>query len=552
MYGTRDPKMHSLISEYEDVIQATQIQLQETKEDHRNLKQELLALISENQKLTTKLDLEYKERINDSVDGKLSDILHSELLLNLQKELDLCKSEKKRALELYESSLVLIEKLEQELEQNKENASCGHKNAVSISVSENILGAKLKNTKENLEAALNGRDQAERENLVHKTEIAKLKMSLESGNKLIEDFKIREAEWKEKYIKSEQNYAMLQATYECVVKSRNQLESKMDIYTKNIRELVEKNNEARLKVAEALDVAEKAIVEKDATAIREYQLKEETKRLQLCLEHVIDEAGKKVASEVEETEKKYEERLKTVLKELTEAKSESEKVKEEKKKVFSRYKKLERLTSAKLDKEKINLIKGSETEITILENHLASVYQELERVKLKYDEMAGEKRKSEEKYSEEIENLKSVATSKEEREAYLEETVKELTSQLEVKVDELSESSRRCEFFLGQVRDLQVENKSLRKTAGKCRCEKLRARLQKLNEMRISQTSELESHVESQMKLNETWKEEVKEMTEKFERKIQLIQKECDDLKAKNKKITNELNVCKGKICFET
>lgn len=551
MQNTEGNKLYSnLIAEYEDVIHSMQIQLEVTQQDHKNLKEELFQLVSENQKLSSKLDLEYKQRISESTQNSFSEVFHSELVTNLEKQLDLCKKEKNKLQELYETSLLLIEKLEHEAMQQRDSISASDQSKVS-NLDKSILEAKLKTAKEHLEIALNGRDQFENENVMHKTEIAKLKMNLEASNKLLDDLKLKELEWKDKYTKSQQDYMLLSATYECVVQSRNDLEKKIDILSSHIQELMEKNDESKSKVAEALDVAEKAIVEKDSVILRERQLSEELGRLQLCLEHVIEEAGKKVAAEIEQTEKKYEVTLNNLLKESSEAKNESEKAKQELKKISFKYKKLEKQISAKLDKEKISLIKGSEAEITILENQLDFAYKELEKIKLKYDEVLVSKKKSEEKLEELFEKHKILAENKEKKENYLEGVVKDLKLRIEEKVDELNESSKRCEFFLSEVKGLQEKNKNLKKISLNCKCEKLKAKIKKLNEIRVSQMSELESHVESQMKLNETWKTEIREITEKFEEKIREIRKECDELRAKNKKITLELNAARQNNCLE-
>lgn len=541
--------VESLLREYEDVINSLKIHLDINKEEQKNFKEEIQDLVKENEKLSSKLDAEYTERLKEQSGGNSSDTFNSELLSNLQKQLDLCKKEKERALELYETSLILIEKLEEEVAQKNDSSFNSNQIKACESVhAKELLEAKLKTTKEHLDIALNGRDQLEEENIRQKTEIAKLKINVEANEKLIEELKMKEMEWKNNLSKYEQDYIMLNTTYECVLQSRNELEKKAEAYVRKIEDLLRRNNESKNKVAEALDVVEKAIFEKQAGAMREHHLEEEVQRLQLCVDHVIEEAGKKVATEVEETVRKYDAMLQELTKEFSATKKELDEKRLENKKISFRYKKLERLTSAKLDKEKITLIKGSEAEITILENHLESVYQELERFKIKYDEIALEKTQLEKNFEDSIEKHSNLIREKESFEADLEEEIEKLKSLIQSKTEESQENSKRCEYFLSQLREVQEQNNELNKIVKKCICEKLKTKVRKLNEIRIMQTTELESHVESQMKLNETWKTEIKEMTEKFEEKIRGVKKEAHELKMKNKLLTAELTESKKKM----
>ena len=543
----------NLISEYESVIRSMQIQIEVSKEDHKNLKEEILQLISENERLNSLLEIEFKQKISENHQDESFDVFKSQLVLNLQRQLDLCQNEKNKTLELYETSLSLIEKLEQEAIQEKENVSKVTENVNSTyNANKSVLEAKLKNTKDHLEIVLNDRDQVENDNINLKTEIAKLSLNLESNCKLLEDLKVKKLELKEKYIKIQREYTLLNATHECVIQSRNELEKKLDVYSRNIQELINNNNESKNKVAEALDVAEKAIFEKDSALFREQKLQEEVNRLQLCLDHVIEEAGKKVAAEIEEAEKKCQTKLNNVLKELTDVKSEYEKIKEDSKKLSFKYKKLEKQTTSKLDKEKITLIKGSETEITILENQLDTVYKELEMVKLSHDEVTSEKKKLQGKFSELLEKHESLVREREKREITFEEMINNLKSQNEDKINELNESTKRCEYFISQVQELQEKNRNLEKIASKCHCDKLKSKMKKLNELRIAQMTELENHVESQMKLNDAWKSELKTTTEKFEERIRELKKECTELKCKNMKIMEELKQAKSKTSLKT
>lgn len=526
----------NLTKEYEELINSMKNQLNLYEEEHGKLKEELNILVAENQSLHKKLDFEFQQKTKDE---NVPKILESEMVTNLTNQLELCRKEQQKTFELYQASTRLIEKLEDEI-RNKEKCrknSAGENGSRHVSFAP--LQCKLRNTKNHLEMEMASREKLERDNVKYQTEIAKMKLNLEANNSVIEELKEKDRKWKEKCTRMEQDYALLNATLECVTKSRDELESKLDFYVRQMQELSTNYNEAKNKVGEALDLVERAVSERDLSRIRESELQKEANKLQLCLKHVIEEAGKKVSEELEDMKKKYESNVHKIMEEMPMIRSELEKKTMELKRMTLKYKRLEKASIAKLDREKISLIKGSETEMAILESQLDSTYKEMERVRLKNEELAAEKAKAEDDLSKLRANHQILTRGKERDEKKFEEEVSSLRGQLQKKVEDLAEFSKRMEFFMTRIRELQSENKNLLRLVETGNSEK--TRLKKALDIRTAQTKELEDHVESLKAMNEKWKGEIRAMTEEFETRIKDVKKECSMLKKKNWEVVREL-----------
>lgn len=521
-----------------------QAQLDVYKEEHGILRKELVQLLRDNQSLNSQLNDDFKERVRNELQSGMKPIAESEMIITLKKQLDAVKNEKERTYELYQTSLKIVEKLEEEIRFHQNNYLGKDRTEVSSMPKINIMEAKLKNMKEQLEMESSAREHLESENVKYQTEIAKLQINLQANADLMDKARDKDRDWKDKHMKLEQEFALLSATLDCVVKSRNDLEGKIETYNRKIHELVLSNHEAKNKVEEALDIVEKAIRERDAAIIKETQLQEEINQLQLCLQHVIDEAGKKVGCEVEDVRKKYEENISELLKDIPDLKNELQRKSQDLKRITMKYKRLEKTASAKLDKEKISLIRGSETELTILESQLSSVYQELERLRLKHEDLLSEKKALEV----ELGDCRTLLSDKETQELQLKEQINHLESRIQQKVEDLDECRKRTEFFDNQIRELQKEKKVLSKAVENCNCEKLKIKLKKANVTRSIQMTELEEQVESQMELNQKWKNEVKEMTEKFQERMCQVKKETERLRSKNKKLHSELSTARNQI----
>ncbi|KAL0280300.1 UNVERIFIED_CONTAM: hypothetical protein PYX00_001638 [Menopon gallinae] len=533
----------NLAKEYEELISSMRKQLNLYEEEHTKLKEELNILLDENQSLHKKLDFEFRRKMKDE---NLPKILESEMVTNLKNQLDLCKKEKEKTFELYQTSTRLIEKLEDEIRNKERYRIVPREEKETRRVSFAPLQGKIRNAKDQLEMEMANREKLERDSVRYQTELAKMKLNLEANNSLIEDLKEKERKWREKCTRMEQDCDLLSATLECVTKSRNELESKLDLYVRQIQELSNGYNDAKNKVGEALDLVERAVSERDMCRIRESELQKEASKLQLCLEHVIEEAGKKVSEELEDMKKKYESNMHKITEEMPAIKNELERKTSELRKMTLKFKKLQKASAARLDREKISLIKGSETEMAILESQLDSIYKEMERAKLKNEELMAEKARAEDDLSKLRAAHQILLRSKERDEKKHEDEVSTLRGQLQKKVEDLTEFSKRMEFFLTRTRELQTENKSLMRLVENGNSE--RTRLKKALDIRTVQTNELEEHVESLKAMNEKWKNEIRTMTEEFETRIKEVKKECSSLKKKNWEVVRELETVRKTV----
>lgn len=95
-----------------------------------------------------------------------------------------------------------------------------------------------------------------------------------------------------------------------LIKTKMELEDCLNKANAIVREHMIRETEAIRKVQEALQVAETAMLEKNASLIRERDISEECDHLATTIGQVMEDAAKKVENDMEEMKRNYKERIK--------------------------------------------------------------------------------------------------------------------------------------------------------------------------------------------------------------------------------------------------
>ncbi|XP_078042391.1 uncharacterized protein LOC144472857 isoform X1 [Augochlora pura] len=604
----------AILKEHNDTVEDLKRDLKLCKVEQNSIRNELEILRNESQKVH-----DIKESLNRiHLEECGSQDSHKKELANLQERLVLLETEKDSALQLWHISLNTISALEEELQGLRTNGK-GTKyyqeqaNAIKESYSEAIkmLEEKLTQTKDNF--------------IKHQTLYQTSKERVESLTKekdqLLDKYRNLQTEYQEKdrnnqitieTLKRELAYAKAESNK--IAQTKLELEKKLNEVRRYAENIVEKDKETKNKMAEAIDLIESAVREKDLVLHREALISEEKSRLENRLTIIaneydakIQELTKKTQDEMELHKKAYLTEIKEIKTELKEKTALLEKTQRELKFTEEELSKVRRDSNEKLldyEQKAKRLefqlqvynetmakntydveIKQLKDKIATLENNLVSSNNKLQKLEWHQSTNVEDQMKKTDRdnrdilkqYSDLENQLSKTLGDKEnlilqmntlkhdfdheiqkrDHERYsLENKIHELEINLQ-KTNCMKENKLR-DNFNDEVNSYLHEMKNKRSlditVQNKCHCcqSVLSDHVNKLQEKFDRKTKELVHHVQVHQKLSKKWRDEAKSLTVKFQGKTKELRGKISALQKENNELSTELLTCKQQLAQHT
>ncbi|XP_018331271.1 golgin subfamily A member 5-like isoform X2 [Agrilus planipennis] len=299
-----------MFNQYEEMIESLSQNIQFYQEEVHTLKEELNHFIQQNKELSLKLQEERKANLLLE-SFKERDQFENNIINSLKSQLDSTLQENRTITELWQSSLKTIDCLEQELNIYRADND-GFVSQRFLKCEKEKYDQELQSLHsdlQNLQEKLKETIQLHTDALKAKNEELYL-VSEENKNvkQQIDDFKSEMNELRKRQIG-------LDSIQERFTQVLNEKLRQIDNYKKNEAAI-------KIKMNEALVVAERAVVERDAAILRETQTKNEVEKLSQYFEQSRKEMDLNMANQIKDLEKLYEEKGKVANEEIKALKDE--------------------------------------------------------------------------------------------------------------------------------------------------------------------------------------------------------------------------------------
>ncbi|XP_003702270.2 uncharacterized protein LOC100879368 [Megachile rotundata] len=598
-------KRDIIIKEYHEIVEGLKRDLQLCKVQQNTIRTELETLKNENQKTD-----DIKESINRiHLEECSNQDLYKKQVTNLQERIELLETEKSSALQLWHISLNTISALEEELKKFRSDGQ-GTKfyqeqaNVIKESYSEAIkmLQEKLSQAKENMM----------KYQTLHQTSKEKIENLSKERDELLEKLRSLQKDTQDKdrnyqvtieTLKQELAYAKTEANK--MVQTKMELEKKLHEVKRYAENVLEKDKETKKKMAEAIELIESAVREKDVVLHREALILEEKARLEHRLNIIaneydtkIQELNVKTKDEIELNTKRYLTEIKELKAELKEITMVAEKAQRELKfseeelakvqkdlntKLLDYEQKAKRLelqlqvydeavgknkydVEMKHLKEKIvtlesqlnasnnKLYKLEQQQTNNIEDQVKRADRENRDIMKQYSDLESQLAKTLGDKENLVSQLKSLKQDfdyeiqKRDNERYsLENKIRELEVNLQkansIRENKLRDALTDDAYDIKNKRfDITVENK--------CNCcqSVLSDHMNKLQEKFDRKTKELIQHVQVHQKLSKKWRDEAKSLTVKFQGRTKELRGKINSLQKENNELYTELLTCKQQL----
>lgn len=463
-----------ILSEYDDLLNAMQSQIDLYKREHHLLRTEIVKLLTQNQDLNKLTDDEFQRKLEKDFSLEINPIINSEMVRNLRRQLELSLLERKQLKDMYQTSQTEIAQLRRPVKTWKDPR----------------IESKLEDLRLELKMEKSVREDQESLRIKAQTEAAKLRVLLQDKCDTFEELVEMKLEVENKYKVLEQESAVLRATLECVCQSRDELELALTKAEERIMQLQSQCEEAKAKVEEAVEVAERAVSDRDVAVSREIQLQVEVSRLEQYIPLATDEATKKFNAKMEEMESGFNYKLGKTQETL---------------------------------KEKEQILCSKNEEVEKANGYCQQLEIALAERKYRDQQVTA--------LTEEMIDLQSRYNS---NQRLLKDTQKALRNVLDENdklVDELKNIAKRED----QIRTLYTENE---KKLENCRCERLAEKLKHVKTEKTKRLSELERQLDKQLALNEKWEKESANLVQLLEDRTKKSLKQMEKLRIRNKQLT--------------
>ncbi|KZC07475.1 hypothetical protein WN55_08246, partial [Dufourea novaeangliae] len=607
-----DPNI--ILKKYHIIVEDLKRDLQLCKEEQNNIRTELETLRNESQKI-----YDIKESLDHIHLKECGDEdSHRKQIANLQERLALLVTEKDSALQLWHMSLNTISALEEELRGLRTNGK-GTKfyqdqaNAIKESYSEAIkmLEEKLTQAKDNFV----------KYQTLYQTSKERVECLTKEKDEIMEKFRNFQIDAQEKdrnsqvtieTLKMELAYAKTESNK--IVQAKLELEKKLNEVKRYADNIVEKDKETKNKMAEAIELIESAVREKDLVLHRESLALEEKARLEHRLAIIaseydtkIQELNKKTQDEIEFNTKKYLMEIKEFKTELQNKVGLLEKTQRELQFTEEELTKTRRDSTVKLleyeqkaKRLEVQLQVYDETiaknrydveitqlkeKITILENNLATSNDKLQKLEWQHstnveDQIKKANRDNKDtlkQYSDLESQLLKTLGDKENLILQLKSLKHDFDSEiqkrdnerhsLENKIHELEVNLHKAncmresklkdtlnEEMNPYLYDLKNKHSLDITVENKCHCcqSVLSDHVNKLQEKFDRKTKELIHHVQVHQKLSKKWRDEVKSLTVKFQGKTKELRSKINILQKENNELSEALLACKQQLAQHT
>lgn len=189
------------------------------------------------------------------------------------------------------------------------------------------------------------------------------------------------AEAQNKIKKLELELAQLQEKYSNSEEARNNLQATLAEKSKQVDGFILREEVAKNKVREAVNVVETALMEKDAALLREAHIREELARLSKTLIEAVQEVEAKAKAEISEVTSECQAKLNLLQQELVKAKEEMQNKNFEIEKHVLKQQNLQREIEI-IQKGSSQSIEGDMNKLLVLEKNLESTFQKLVNISL--------------------------------------------------------------------------------------------------------------------------------------------------------------------------
>ncbi|XP_076619710.1 uncharacterized protein LOC143341058 isoform X2 [Colletes latitarsis] len=536
-------------------------------------------------------------------------------IANLQECIALLETEKDSVQQLWHISLNTVSSLEEELKRLRTDEKSTqfyqeHANAIKESYSEAIkmLEEKLLQTKNNFV----------KQQMLYQKSKEKVENLSKEKNELLEKF---ESLQKDAQDKDRNNQVMIEtlkkelaytkAETNKIVQTKLDLEKKLNEVKRYADNIMEKDKETKNKMAEAIELIESAVKEKDLVLHREVLVLEEKARVEHRLSLIaneydakIRELNKKTQEEIELSTNKYLTEIKELKIELREKTVSIEKTQRELKfaeealckirkdcdvKILDYEQKIKRLElqlqvydetiaknrydiEIKQLKEKITTLEGGlvtsndklqKLEQHSIENQIKKADRENKDITKQYSDLESQLTKTlgvKENLVLQLKSLKSdfdYEIQKRDNERHsLENKIHEL--EVNLQKTNCTKESKLQNALVDETNPYMSDIKQKRTlditVENKCHCCQMvfSDHMNKLQEKFDKKTKELIYHVQVHQKLSKKWRDETKLLTAKFQRKTKELKCKLSTLQKENHELSTELLTCKQQMAQHT
>ena len=596
-----------ILEEQHEIVEELKRDLQACKAEQSNIRLELEILRNESQR-TDDIRESFKH-IHSEECG--SQDWHQKEIANLQERIVRLEAEKDSVLQLWHISLNTISTLEEELKGCRTDGK-GTKfyQEQAYAIKESYSEA-IKMLEEKLSVA---KDNFVKHQTLYETSKERNESLTKEKNELAENYRSlqKDAQAKDRNnqvtietLKKDLAYA--NAETRKVTQGKLELEKKLNEVKRYAENIMEKDRETKNKMAEAIELIESAVREKDMALHRETLVVEEKARLEHRLAIIANEydgrvqdLSKKTKDEIEFNAQRYSAEIKELKAELREKAALAEKVQRELRLADEELDKIRKDSNVKmLDYEQ--KVKRLELQLQAFDEAIAKNRYDTEMKELK-DKIvtlevklvtANDKlRKLEQQHSTNIEDQMKIANreSKDIAKQYseLESQLAKTLGDKESLVSQLKSLKRDFDYEI-QKRDNErcsLENKiqELEFNLQKANCTKLRDALademnayshdiknkrtfditvenkchccqsvlsdhvNKLQDKFDKKTKELIHHVHVHQKLSKKWRDEAKCLTGKFQGKAKELRSKIIALQKENNELSKELLTCNQQL----
>ncbi|XP_017775582.1 PREDICTED: restin homolog [Nicrophorus vespilloides] len=293
---------------------------------------------------------------------------------------------------------------------------------------------------------------------------------------------------------------------------------------------------AKLKVAEACHITEAALIEKDAALHREKTTQEEMTKLTTTLSEIVQESQNKITNEINAVKNTYSDKICKLETHLKKTKDDLE------------AKKLELRKFRKMEADlRVKLKQANTVDKTATIMKLEEAYSKLQISECKKQQLLEEVDSLKVTIEQVTRSNEIILNNKEMEKRMLEAKIRNVQNELEVshlklgqfgiKVEELNEKVKSIDVHMHHEYELKQSQSD-------------RLLTEKLSEIEANNAKtnkELMEQLQSQIDLNHKWKREVKDVTEKMEKRMEELRKEILNVKKSKRKLEAQLSEAEKK-----
>lgn len=319
----RRSEHHVILQEYNDIIEELKRDLEICKTEQTDIRSELQALHVESKNSSDAIR-DYISHTHMEECG--NEDVHNKIITNLKEHIAVLQMEKDSAVQLWQVSMKAVDALEQELKtrpMDNRDAKFYEEQLKDVrqSYSEAIkaLEGKLLQTKENF---------VKQQSLwmSSKETIETLKREKQETatrfQELQQDTQRKDRNSQQTIQSLTEELSAAKAEIQRINHLKSDLERKLNESKRVSSNIMAKNEETKCKMAEALDLIESAVREKDFVLQREAQIAEQNARLETRLASMAEEHAYKMREEIAKLKDTHERNIKKYLSEIKELKSE--------------------------------------------------------------------------------------------------------------------------------------------------------------------------------------------------------------------------------------